>query len=205
MQDAFNLAWKLALIVRGIAASDALLDSYSAERSPIATQVLADSGRLTAIAMTRSRLAQQVRNFLAHQILGFAGAQQAMADRLSETSLAYKDSPLSVGSARGLNGPAPGQRIRRWCCIRSWRHASLRAHGRAREAARVASPVFLLSLKAASERPSTKWHLARQARRLCCGRLPRRRLGSRRRVPFVDEKPASRGPAVESSSSPTTT
>ena len=61
--------------------------------------------------MTRSRLAQQVRNFLAHQILGFAGAQQAMADRLSETSLAYKDSPLSVGSARGLNGPAPGQRI----------------------------------------------------------------------------------------------
>ena len=61
MQDAFNLAWKLALIVRGIATSDALLDSYSA-RSPIATQVLADSGRLTAIAMTRSRLAQQVQN-----------------------------------------------------------------------------------------------------------------------------------------------
>ena len=32
MQDAFNLAWKLALIVREIAASDALLDSYSAEK-----------------------------------------------------------------------------------------------------------------------------------------------------------------------------
>jgi 2-polyprenyl-6-methoxyphenol hydroxylase-like FAD-dependent oxidoreductase len=39
MQDACNLAWKLALVVRGIG-SESLLDSYSAERSPIADQVL---------------------------------------------------------------------------------------------------------------------------------------------------------------------
>ncbi len=33
MQDAINLAWKLALVCRG--ASDTLLDSYSVERSAV--------------------------------------------------------------------------------------------------------------------------------------------------------------------------
>ena len=36
MQDAFNLAWKLAAVIGG-AAGDALLDSYQAERSPSPT------------------------------------------------------------------------------------------------------------------------------------------------------------------------
>lgn len=49
MQDACNLAWKLALVVRGIG-SEGLLDSYSPERSPIAEQVLKVTGRVTSIA-----------------------------------------------------------------------------------------------------------------------------------------------------------
>ncbi len=40
MQDAFNLAWKLALVCRGICAEDPLLDSYSSERSEVGGQVL---------------------------------------------------------------------------------------------------------------------------------------------------------------------
>jgi 2,4-dichlorophenol 6-monooxygenase len=39
IQDAFNLAWKLAMVVKGQAAP-ALLDSYSAERAPIAKQIV---------------------------------------------------------------------------------------------------------------------------------------------------------------------
>jgi 2-polyprenyl-6-methoxyphenol hydroxylase-like FAD-dependent oxidoreductase len=39
VQDAENLAWKLALVVRGVAA-DAILDSYEAERRPIAERHL---------------------------------------------------------------------------------------------------------------------------------------------------------------------
>ena len=39
IQDAHNLAWKLALAVRGIAA-DGLLDSYDAERRPIGEEVV---------------------------------------------------------------------------------------------------------------------------------------------------------------------
>ncbi len=39
IQDAFNLAWKLAMVVKG-QAGEALLDSYSTERAPIAKQIV---------------------------------------------------------------------------------------------------------------------------------------------------------------------
>lgn len=40
IQDAFNLAWKLAYVIRGWAAPD-LLDSYSVERAPVGAQIVA--------------------------------------------------------------------------------------------------------------------------------------------------------------------
>lgn len=40
MQDAFNLAWKLAYVVRGHA-GEKLLDSYSLERAPVGAQIVA--------------------------------------------------------------------------------------------------------------------------------------------------------------------
>src|SRR3954463_10263030 len=39
IQDAYNLAWKLALVLRGTA-GEALLDSYDAERAPVGRQIV---------------------------------------------------------------------------------------------------------------------------------------------------------------------
>lgn len=39
IQDSFNLAWKLAAVIKG-QAGEALLDSYSAERAPVAKQIV---------------------------------------------------------------------------------------------------------------------------------------------------------------------
>ena len=108
IQDAFNLAWKLALVVQQKSSPD-LLDSYTADRSPVAKQVLADSGRLTSIAMTKNPVLQHLRNLFAHYVLGLPAARHAMAERLSETFFGYPNSPLNSGSAAGLNGPAPGR------------------------------------------------------------------------------------------------
>ena len=47
IQDSFNLAWKLALVLRG-AAGPALLDSYDAERAPIGRQVVDRANRSIA-------------------------------------------------------------------------------------------------------------------------------------------------------------
>jgi 2,4-dichlorophenol 6-monooxygenase len=40
IQDAFNLAWKLAYVIKGYAGED-LLESYSAERAPVGEQIVA--------------------------------------------------------------------------------------------------------------------------------------------------------------------
>jgi len=110
MQDAINLAWKLAMVENGDAGS-ALLDSYSDERSAVAKQILSDSGRMIRGAMLKNPLAQNLRNFVAHRLLGFSGVQHAMADRLSEITIGYPDSKLNAGSPKTIKGPKPGQRM----------------------------------------------------------------------------------------------
>ncbi|QYK40465.1 MAG: FAD-dependent monooxygenase [Paracoccaceae bacterium] len=47
IQDGFNLAWKLAAVVKGQAAPG-LLDSYSAERAPVARQIVTRANRSIA-------------------------------------------------------------------------------------------------------------------------------------------------------------
>ncbi|MEU1277840.1 FAD-dependent oxidoreductase [Streptomyces sp. NPDC005805] len=52
LQDAANLSWKLAAVVRGTApALEALLDSYQAERHPAGRTVLRSSGAIVRLAM----------------------------------------------------------------------------------------------------------------------------------------------------------
>ena len=97
IQDAFNLAWKLELAVRDVAA-EGLLDSYHAERHPVGEEVV---GRTVRAA--RSGLAAGDTDDL-----GTALAREA------QLLVGYPDSPL-VGEDVGdgaLDGtaPAPGQR-----------------------------------------------------------------------------------------------
>jgi hypothetical protein len=111
MQDAFNLAWKLALVCRGICAERQLLDSYSIERSAVGEMVLADSGRLTALATLRNHTAQVVRNLVGHVLLGLAPVRELMVNNMSEIAIGYKHSPLNGHVVRGLEGPLPGERV----------------------------------------------------------------------------------------------
>ncbi|MBA2474132.1 MAG: FAD-dependent monooxygenase [Pseudonocardiales bacterium] len=59
--DAENLAWKLSLVVHGHA-DPALLDSYEAERRPIATEVLRSTSALTEMVLGYTRLARALRD-----------------------------------------------------------------------------------------------------------------------------------------------
>ncbi|RXZ38435.1 monooxygenase [Oxalobacteraceae bacterium CAVE-383] len=118
MQDAFNLAWKLALACRGICAEKILLNSYSAERSAVGEEVLAAAGRMTAAAVVKNHTAQTVRNWLGELLLGLAPVQRAMARQFTELSIAYPGSPLngdglpvSHESHRSRSSPRPGQRM----------------------------------------------------------------------------------------------
>ena len=110
IQDACNLAWKLALVCRGAAAAAPLLDSYSAERSAVGRQVLTDAGRLTTLAVLRGGISQAVRNHVASLVFGLSPVRDTMANRLAELSIGYPHSPLTVPAGHGHAGPAPGAR-----------------------------------------------------------------------------------------------
>src|SRR5215831_9474984 len=55
VQDAVNLGWKLAQVVRGTSPED-LLDTYQAERHPVAARVLKNTLAQTAIARGGARI-----------------------------------------------------------------------------------------------------------------------------------------------------
>ena len=96
IQDAYNLAWKLALVVRGVA-GEAILASYEAERRPVGANVIA---RTTAASLS-------------------IGRESARESRLADTQIlvAYPDSPIvgpgldDGGSGAGQTAvPRPGER-----------------------------------------------------------------------------------------------
>ena len=106
MQDAIDLAWKLALVVRG-GARDALLDSYSVERSAVGDTVLRNAGRLTDMATLSNPAAQAGRNLAIRLLLGFPPVRDGIATGMSEVAIGYPHSPISQGPGAGLRLP-PG-------------------------------------------------------------------------------------------------
>lgn len=91
IQDAFNLGWKLALVLRGGASAD-LLESYEAERMPVARSVVNLTDRMTRAATARHAGSQQLRNVLVPFLGGIPFVKEAMAERLSEVAIDYRDS-----------------------------------------------------------------------------------------------------------------
>ena len=107
MQDAFNLGWKLAAAVRGVASTE-LLQSYHAERHPIAERVIAQTTRMTSIGTLSRRSERVLRDHLVHLAAGLAPFRHEMAREMEETGINYRGSPIVLGSGRHFGGPRPG-------------------------------------------------------------------------------------------------
>ncbi|WP_406134656.1 FAD-dependent oxidoreductase [Streptomyces sp. NBC_01089] len=121
IQEAYNLAWKLALVEQGHAGAP-LLDSYSKERVPIGAALL-DSTRTATVLV-------QLRNLLAGAVLPLVFAvvrrvgplrraiQRKVLGGMSGLRIGYPTSPLTTtdgpaGPApRTGPGPGPGERAR---------------------------------------------------------------------------------------------
>jgi len=108
MQDAVNLAWKLALVSRGLAGAPALLDSYQAERHAVGAEVIASAGRLTHAALLSNPVARHLRDIAAHLLLGLPPVRRALQETMSEISTGYARSPINGPPAPGLKS---GQRM----------------------------------------------------------------------------------------------
>jgi 2-polyprenyl-6-methoxyphenol hydroxylase-like FAD-dependent oxidoreductase len=110
LHDAWNLAWKLDLVLHG--GGEQLLDSYTAERLPVIKHVIDITHFMTKAMATPSRLAQAVRNRMIPIVSRLAPFQHFFVQQLSLLGVSYFGSPMVEGSGerffddslRGGNG-----------------------------------------------------------------------------------------------------
>lgn len=95
MQDAFNLAWKLALVVRH-GAAPGLLDSYDAERRPVGKAVLKITDQMQTAASLRNPVLQELRNAAMNCAGHVEVLAHHMAGQLGETLYSYHAGPLAA-------------------------------------------------------------------------------------------------------------
>ena len=100
--DAVNLAWKLAAVLGG-RADPVLLDSYEAERIPFARSLVRTTDRVFEAVVGRGCSpgwsGPSSPRIILPLALRFAAARRAQFRLVSQTRIAYRESPLSDGSA----------------------------------------------------------------------------------------------------------
>ncbi|UQX01889.1 FAD-dependent monooxygenase [Streptomyces sp. RerS4] len=90
LQDAANLSWKLASVLRGDAPDpEALLDSYQSERHPVGKNVLRSSGALVRLAMAHNPLERAARALATGLLNSLDPASDKVMGMLSGTGLRY--------------------------------------------------------------------------------------------------------------------
>jgi 3-(3-hydroxy-phenyl)propionate hydroxylase len=92
IQEAMNLAWKLALVQRG--APDKLLDSYHAERHPIERDVLRQTAFVTRMGMVDHGWMLALRDRLAPLLTALGPVRNAARRGISELAVHYRRGPL---------------------------------------------------------------------------------------------------------------
>lgn len=118
IQDATGLAWKLALVARRRADPE-LLDTYHDERHPVGAMVVRTTTTLTNVG-TASGPEAAIRDVALSLVGHVPKVATAAAATLAETTIAYRDSALSVqrgvhrrGAARaGEHAPDPDGLLR---------------------------------------------------------------------------------------------
>ena len=116
MQDSYNLAWKLALVIHGLADPE-MLDSYEAERAPVADAVLRLAGQLTTMLTLTNPVSRQLRDHLMPVFSGLGAMQHQIAVQDAQLSITYHASPIvseyhheRFGHIRFAGGPRAGNR-----------------------------------------------------------------------------------------------
>jgi 2-polyprenyl-6-methoxyphenol hydroxylase-like FAD-dependent oxidoreductase len=98
IQDAYNLAWKLALVVKGFA-SEKLLDSYNEERVANAERLLQSTDRMFELAAGSHWLMAFLRTTIFPPVAGFVASLESVSKRIfpliSQIGINYRNFSLS--------------------------------------------------------------------------------------------------------------
>lgn len=93
IQDAHNLAWKLALVATGRAHPN-LLDSYDAERRPVSKAVLRGTDLAFRSLLGQNQLSRISARLLAQILIRSVRAQRSLSKSISELDVNYRKSPI---------------------------------------------------------------------------------------------------------------
>jgi len=116
--DAENLAFKLALVIAG-RASEAFLDTYEAERRPLATAVLRTTSANTRLQTGEGPIVRFIREKVMLPVLGLPALQRWATRVASQLAVSYRRGPLGGGPlARLGRRPRPGDRVADLACRR---------------------------------------------------------------------------------------
>jgi hypothetical protein len=98
IQDAYNLAWKLALVIKG-AAADTILDTYNEERLPNAKRLLQTTDRMFNLAAGTDWMVNLIRTTvfppMAKFILSIDAVKKRFFRLISQIGIHYRNSSLS--------------------------------------------------------------------------------------------------------------
>lgn len=117
LHDAYNLAWKLALVIKGHA-KEMLLSTYQDERLPFARRLVETTDRAFGVTIRQNPFIKIMRMYVAPRLLSLVVNIKPFArfifKNISQIGIAYPHSLLSDNTFKSsfpLNTPKPGERL----------------------------------------------------------------------------------------------
>lgn len=101
IQDAYNLAWKLGLVYQGIGKPQ-LLDSYDAERRPVAKNILSFTDITFRTILLRHPVWRGIRDRLASFLLSSEILQRRLQRKTAMLTIDYRTSPIVAEHRPGI-------------------------------------------------------------------------------------------------------
>lgn len=99
LQDAYNLAWKLAGVINELF-NTKILESYAAERIPVAKRLLSTTDKVFSLIMSETWLSGLVKRFVMPAVLkiawGNTNIRNSFFKQVSQTGINYRDSSLNL-------------------------------------------------------------------------------------------------------------
>lgn len=93
IQDAFNLAWKLALVSR-MEAHPEMLDSYEAERERFGRQLLRGTDLFSRLALLQGPLSSRLRDNITPLVASLKPMGKWIATRIAQIDVSYRGSSI---------------------------------------------------------------------------------------------------------------
>jgi len=103
LQDGYNLAWKLAGVIDG-QFNETILNSYAAERMPIARTLLRITDRVFNLVMSRNWFINQIKKRLLPKALNYVWKKETTRESffktISQTGINYRNSSINLHLSR---------------------------------------------------------------------------------------------------------